>query len=109
MGSQFKKTIGEYIGELSYETDSSQLFLPCEAKKGTMISIVLCDERGRAVFNRTLPLKAGKSLVSVTCSSIKQGQYNAWIEVNGETYLRQLSVYAKEAESDFLSRLRKWM
>lgn len=109
MGSQLNKTIGEYIGELSYEEDRSQLFLPCETKKEAMMNIVICDKRGKSVCKKTVHLNVGKSLVSLDCSSIKEGQYNAWIEVNGKTYLRHLSVLGSPSEPDLLSRIKKWM
>lgn len=109
MGSQLNKTMAEYIGELSFEGDRSQLFLPCETKKEAMMNIVICDKRGKSVCKKTINLDAGKSLVSLDCSSIKEGQYNAWIEVNGKTYLRQLSVFAPETETDLFSRIKKWM
>ncbi len=109
MGSQLNKTMAEYIGELSYEEDRSQLFLPCETKKNAMMNIVICDRRGKSVIKKSINLNSGKSLVSLDCASIKEGHYNAWIELNGKTYLRHLAVSGSEPQTDFLSRIKKWM
>ncbi len=109
MGSIFKKINNEYIGELSFEKDSLQLFLPCEIKERSVLKIILNDEQGRSVCNKQINLVAGKSLINFDCAYLKDGSYNAWIEVNGQTYLRHLSVQGLEESPDFISRLKKWL
>jgi len=109
MGSILKKTNKEYIGELSFEKDSFQMFLPCEIKQASIMKIILSDERGKSVCQKQITINVGKSLLNFDCSSIKEGRYNVWIEVNGQTYLRQLSIQGFEESPDFISRLKKWL
>ena len=109
MGSQLNKPVSEYIGELSFEKEQLQLFLPCETRGEVLMKIVICDERGKSVFKKKINLASGKSLINFECTTLKEGKYNAWIEVNGQTYLRQLTIEVEVPRQDLLSRFRKWL
>jgi hypothetical protein len=109
MGSIFNKTNIEYIGELSFEKDSLQMFLPCEINQSGVLNIILSDLRGKSVCKKQITVDAGKSLINFDCTNIQEGHYNVWIEVNGQTYLRKLSIQGVKDSSDFVSRLKKWL
>lgn len=72
------------------------------------LSIIILDNEGRTHWNRQFDLPAGKGELELDLSGLKKGFYNAWIEVNGKTFIRNLSIESEET-GGFFSMLKSWL
>lgn len=61
----------------------------------TRVAIVILKEFGFNDFEHALYLDESNSTCQLSLPNLESGSYNAWIEVNGRTYIRQLRVENK--------------
>jgi hypothetical protein len=110
MGLNYEKMVKDYIGELTYSEDSSspKISLPCEIIQEGNLSFVLCNKKGKTRCEKSMPVSKGKTVMEFQISALKDGEYNAWIEVNGQTHLRNILIDNAQKNSDFFSRIKNW-
>ena len=98
-----------YIGEIKTKGEVNLPSLSCEMINDAEMALILCDELGKTHYEKSFKLKRGANNLNLNLPDLKKGKYNAWIEIQGKTFLRKLYV-EKEASKSFLSlfdKLRK--
>ncbi len=86
-------------GGVLFATIEFQLTMP------TTASLILLDELGRATFNGRYELTSGTTELELHLPNLPGGTYNAWIEINDRTFIRQMSI-EQETEPPLLSRFK---
>lgn len=111
MGLNYNKLVKDYIGEMTYSENSGSpsITLPCEINSSGTISFVLCDNKGKTKCEKNTQVKKGKTELTFSLSALSNGNYNAWIKINDQTYLRSLNVQKKEAPKGLFKNLKKWI
>ena len=78
----------------------------CSVDQSTKLSIILQDEMGRSKFQGDYTLEPGDNQITMSLPELSSGQYNAWIDVLGETFIRSLEVEAP-AESGIVGKFKQ--
>lgn len=98
------------IGEIyfSHKTGHPVAILPCEFSGKTELTVILYDEYGRFYWRKNYHLNYGKNMLEIPISMLGPGRYSAWIDRNGETYLRGFTIESQAAEKkNILSRFKR--
>ena len=84
----------QIIGHLQYETYSTKGLLNFRSNftKASVINFSLLDEKGRLVFEKNFKQDKQNMDTQMEMPALKIGKYNAWIQADGQTYLRQLNI-----------------
>lgn len=83
--------------------------LSCEVSDETELGLILQDELGRAHLQKRFPLEIGTNELMMELPDLPAGQYNAWIEVSGETFIRQFELEAGASDDGLLSKFKAWL
>jgi len=97
-----------YIGEIENKREeSSELaILSCEMINDADMAFILCDELGKTHYEKNFKLKRGSNTLDLHLPDLKKGKYNAWIQVQGKTFLRKLAI-EKESPKGFFASWNK--
>lgn len=96
------------IGYLQYQVHLNTGVLSIQNKfdRTCSLNIALLDEKGRVIIEQNIKQSKNNASVQLEFPALKVGNYNAWIQMNGKTYLRQLSV-EKTASFNWLSKVKQ--
>ncbi len=98
------------IGEISHRKEDTKIIgtLSYQTNRPTMLSCMLLDEKGRVRWSGNLDLQEGGNALEFHLPSLPGGHYNMWIEVEGKTVIRPLSVEMK-GEANWMKRVKQWV
>lgn len=60
------------------------------------LTLRLFDQYGVNCQKEEFQLKKGNSKLTLDCSQLESGDYSAWIELGGKTFLRAFSIQGEE-------------
>ena len=94
-----------YIGEIENQggESSSLAILSCEMINDADMAFILCDELGKTHYEKNFKLKRGRNTLDLNLPDLKKGKYNAWIQVQGKTFLRKLDIKEEAPKGLFAS------
>lgn len=100
-----------FIGEISPSprANNDPATLICNLPTGTELSLILQDEMGRSWMDKRFKVPAGKTELDLGLPKLSPGRYNAWIEVNGETFIRPLVVNGNSGTDGILEKVKSWL
>ncbi len=64
----------------------------CSSKENASLSIIIQSASGQSRYIDQFDLVAGEQELLLNLSSLTTGNYHAWIEVNGQTFIRTIEV-----------------
>ena len=68
------------------------LTIPIQSDEDIRLSIIIQNSIGQAVFENTFELGAIATSLEFAIPEVEGGDYNAWIDVKGEVFIRRISV-----------------
>lgn len=90
-----------YIGEIENQGVEALSTLSCEMLNDADMALILCDEKGKAHFEKNYKLSRGINNLTLQFPDLKKGNYNAWIQIQGKTFLRKLNIEKKATKGLF--------
>lgn len=99
------------LSEITVGSDKKAHFtcmVPCE----TEISIIVHDAKGRSRLQQKFQLGLGHNQLSFSLSGFSVGDYNAWIDVLGNTYIRPIDVEGTAVVGGgegIFSKVKEWL
>ena len=95
-----------YLGEIEFSPNSSPIAsFSCHIPDDAPLSIIIQDEEGRSKYNEQLNLAKGEHNIEMDLSDFSNGNYNAWIDVLGKTFIR--NIHIERNDSNSINLLRK--
>ncbi len=64
----------------------------CSSQENTTLSIIIQNEVGASKYQNNFDLIEGEQELLLDLSQLKPGGYHAWIEANGQTFIRAIQV-----------------
>jgi hypothetical protein len=92
------------IGEISVSHirgAMTRYSIPCHLKKPCRVNCVLLDRKGVTLLEQNSLLPAGKSNIAFQLPGLKPGNYNFWIKIEDQMYLRTLQITTLKSNSLF--------
>ena len=95
-----------HIGEISisHTPENKQASLSCEILKKSNLSLRLFDQYGYTRQKEDFQVKKGQNNLELDCSGLEAGDYSAWIELEGKTYLRGFSIQKMKRKKSVFKR-----
>ena len=95
-----------HIGEISisHTPGNKAAKLPCEIHKKSNLSLRLFDQYGYTCQKEEFQVKKGQNNLELDCSGLEAGDYSAWIELEGKTYLRGFSIQEEKKKKSVFKR-----
>lgn len=93
-----------HIGEIQLNGKKANLTVDCG--QASRFSMIVQNKDGRPVIEETMQLNSGEQDLSFDFSSLKNGDYNAWIEADGKTFIRSFSIETDD-DGGFLEKMKK--
>ena len=97
-----------FLVEFEIKADSlADSHLICNLPEDTHLSIIIQNEVGSINYKNRFQLKAGNNKVSLDLSKLNSGKYHAWIDILGQTILKELIIERHEKKADhWLKKVR---
>ena len=98
------------IGILQYNVRANMGFLNLQSNfaKVCTLNFALLDEKGRVIFEQKINQTENNTAIQLQTPPLKTGKYNAWIQAEGKTYLRQLSI-EKAPRHSWSEKIKSWL
>ncbi len=89
-----------YLGEIEFlPKDSPVATFDCTIPDDALVSIIIQDDIGRARYEEEMNLEKGDHIIELNLSDLSNGKYNAWIDVMGKTFIRNIQVECNRSNS----------
>lgn len=100
MGNPSNEDIN-YISEIEFERGTSNVaFFSCNLPDDSLLSIIIQNELGKVCFEKQFSLEAGDNIVQLDLSSFSNGRYHAWIDLLGQTTIRNIHIENNHPKSN---------
>ncbi len=93
-----------HIGDFQLNGTKANLSIDCS--QAYRFSMIIQDKNGSPQFEETYQLEAGEQVLSFDFSNLKKGDFNAWIELGGKTFIRSFSIETGD-DGGFLGKMKK--
>ena len=80
--------------------------LPVDCSQSCRFSMIVQNKDGQPQLEENAQLEAGEQVLSFDLSRLKKGNYDAWIELDGKTFIRNFTIEADE-EAGFFNKMKK--
>lgn len=95
-----------YISEIEFKRGSpNAAFFSCKLPDDSVLSIIIQNELGQVQFEKQILVDAGEQVVELDLTSCGSGKYHAWIDLFGQTFIRNIIIENRSNNS--ISWLKK--
>jgi hypothetical protein len=103
MGSNFIQK-DTHIG--TFQINDKTANLPIDCSQDCRFSMIVQNKDGQPQLEENAQLEAGEQVLTFDLSRLKNGSYDAWIEVDGKTFIRNFTIETGE-EDGFFNKMKK--
>jgi hypothetical protein len=101
-------TIALSFGQLiSSSSEKEKVSLSYDAPSSLRISVIILDSLGRTCLEKQFDLQDGTHCLNFDLSNLTTGRYHAWIDAEGQTFIRSLDIVAAK-DNSFFNKLKAW-
>ena len=95
-----------FIGEIDILKTNQIASILCSIPDECDLSIIVQDENGRSRMEEKYHLEEGEQVVQFSIANLSEGQYHAWIDVTGKTFIRSFSIEEENQSDSFIDMIK---
>ncbi len=86
------------LGEITIAPQEVQAVLSCSISHSNSLQLILQDALGRSVLTKEFTVNKTTEALTFDVSSLKEGNYHAWIYIDDVVFVRQFNLEKKDEE-----------